>query len=177
MFQPGSALPVFPMAAELRKHIFYGSGTHTSAEQAAKDGLNLMSSTLVSETTADTLGEIQADQISRYRAAWKEAGHAWTPRVSVSRSIFLIVDGADMQLFGMQASGSDQVGMLPDVGVSTFGRTYAAVMSADTLLITIPTGMGVDINVKILDNFATHVAPALGWQPNHVGPVTGYPID
>ena len=39
------------------------------------------------------------------------------------------------------------------------------------------TGMGVDVNVKILDNFATHVAPALGWQPNHEGPVTGYLID
>lgn len=24
---------------------------------------------------------------------------------------------------------------------------------------------------------AAHVAPALGWQPNHEGPVTGYPID
>ena len=96
---------------------------------------------------------------------------------SVSRSVFPIVDGADMQLFGMQASGSDQVGTLPDVGASTFGRTYAAVMSADTLLITIPAGMGVDVNVKILDNFATHVAPALGWQPNHEGPVSGYPID
>ena len=110
--------------------------------------------------------------------------------MSVSRSVFPIVDGADMQLFGMQVSGSDQVGTLPDVGASTFGRTYAAepdklidqlkadaaVMSADTLLITIPAGMGVDVNVKILDNFATHVAPALGWQPNRESPVTGYPI-
>ena len=50
-------------------------------------------------------------------------------------------------------------------------------MSADTLLITIPTGMGVDVNVKILDNFATHVAPALGWRPNSEGSVTGYPIE
>lgn len=161
------------------------------AEEAAKDGLNLMSSTLVSETTAETLGEIQADQISRYRAAWKEAGHDWTPRVSVSRSIFLIVDGADMQLFGMQASGSDQVGTLPDVGPTTFGRTYAAepdklieqlkadaaVMSANTLLITISAGIGMNVNVKILDNFATHLAPALGWQPNHKSPVTVFPID
>ncbi|TYR20641.1 hypothetical protein FYJ87_06800 [Corynebacterium urealyticum] len=56
-------------------------------------------------------------------------------------------------------------------------KADAAVMSADTLLITIPTGMGVDVNVKILDNFATHVAPALGWQSNREGPVTGYPID
>lgn len=150
-----------------------------------------MSPTLVSETTAEPLGVVQAEQISRYRAAWKEAGHDWTPRVSVSRSVFPIVDGADMQLFGMQASGADQVGMLPDVDASTFGRTYAAepdklieqlkadaaIMSADTLLITMPTGMGVDVNVKILDNFATHVAPALGWQPNREDPVTGYPID
>lgn len=52
----------------------------------------------------------------------------------------------------MQASGSDQVGALPDVGPTTFGRTYAAepdklieqlktdaaVMSSDALLITNP---------------------------------------
>ena len=63
----------------------------------------------------------------------------------------------------------------PGVGVA--GRTYAAVMSADTLFITIPTGVGVDIHVKILENFAAHVAPALGWQPNREGPVIGYPID
>ena len=62
-------------------------------------------------------------------------------------------------------------------GVSAAGRTYAAVMSADTLFITIPTGVGVDIHVKILENFAAHVAPALSWQPNREGPVIGYPID
>ncbi len=39
------------------------------------------------------------------------------------------------------------------------------------------TGMGVDVNVKTLGNFATHVAPALGWRPNREGPVTGYPIE
>lgn len=50
-------------------------------------------------------------------------------------------------------------------------------MSADTLFITIPTGVGVDIHVKILENFAAHAPPALGWQPNREGPVIGYPID
>lgn len=44
------------------------------------------------------------------------------------------------------------------------------------LVNTTPTGMGVDVNVKILDSFATHVAPALGWQPNRESPVTSYPI-
>lgn len=130
-----------------------------------------MSSTQVSETNAEPLSEIQADQISRYRAAWKTADHAWTPRASVSRSVFPIADGADMQMFGMQASGSDQLGMLPDVGASTFAaepdklieqpKADPAVMSADALLIIIPTGMGVDVNVKILENLAAHVAPAL----------------
>ena len=62
-------------------------------------------------------------------------------------------------------------------GVSVAGRTYAAVISADTLFITIPTGVGVDIHVKILENFAAHVAPSLGWQPNREGLVIGYPID
>lgn len=49
-------------------------------------------------------------------------------------------------------------------------------MSADTLFITIPTGVGVDIHVKILENFAAHVAPRC-WQPNREGPVIAYPID
>ena len=63
---------------------------------------------------------------------------------------------------------------------STFGRTYigepdklvedllndAAVAEADTLMLTIPNQLGVEANVRLLKNFATHVAPALGWQPN-----------
>lgn len=181
MFQPGSPLPVFPQNPGLRKKIFYGSGTFSSAEQTARDGLNLMSSTLVSETSQQTLGEVQAEQIDRYRTAWQEAGHEWTPRVSVSRSIFPIVDADDQRHFGRQAGSRDQVGSLPEVGASTFGRTYAAepdqlieqlqadpaVMAADTLLLTVPTTAGLDINVKILENFAHHVAPALGWQPSH----------
>lgn len=56
-------------------------------------------------------------------------------------------------------------------------KADAAVMPADTLFNTIPTGIGVDVNVKILDNFATHLAHALGWQPNHKSPVTVSPID
>ncbi|CAM4173627.1 alkane 1-monooxygenase [Corynebacterium hadale] len=37
--------------------------------------------------------------------------------------------------------------------------------------------MGVDANVKILENFATRVTPVLGCQPNRKGLVIGYPID
>ena len=50
----------------------------------------------------------------------------------------------------------------------------AAVMGADTLMITIPSQLGPDVNLRILENFAEHVAPELGWVPNREGPATGY---
>src|SRR5690625_6124155 len=101
MYQPGIPLPVFPHSPGVRQRIFYGSGTHASAEQAAQDGVNLMSSTLVSETTGETLGAVQLGEVRRYRAAWKEAGHEWTPRVSVSRTVFAVVEGADRRVCGL----------------------------------------------------------------------------
>lgn len=190
MYRPGSVLPVFPQSPGLRRRIYWGSGTFTSAEQTARDGVNLMSSTLVSETSGESLGAIQAEQIARYRAAWREAGHNWNPRVSISRSIFPLVSGEDHRLFGLSGSGSDQVGSLPQVGATTFGRSYAAspevlieqlredpaVAAADTLLLTLPTGMGVDVCTRILSNFALYVAPELGWKPNTEGPVEGYEV-
>ena len=44
-------------------------------------------------------------------------------------------------------------------------KADAAVQAADTLMLTIPSQMGVDFNVHIVESFATHVAPALGWVP------------
>ena len=73
---------------------------------------------------------------------------------------------------------------------STSGRTYAAepdklieelkqdkaIALADTLMLTIPNQLGPDYNLHVLESFAKHVAPALGWKPNREGPVTGDPI-
>ena len=191
MYQPGTPLPVFPHSPGLRRHVWWGAGSHATAEQAARDGVNLMSSTLVSEADGSPLGELQAEQIARYRAEWVEAGHEWTPRVSVSRSVFPIVDDRTRDLFGLQATGRDQIGSLGEGTPVTFGRTYAAepdtlieqlradaaVMSADTLMLTIPNQMGVEVNQAILQAFAEHVAPALGWKPAGEGRAEGYPIE
>jgi hypothetical protein len=49
-------------------------------------------------------------------------------------------------------------------------------MAADTLMLTIPNQLGPEYNVHVLQAFAEHVAPALGWKPNTEGPVTGYAI-
>ena len=73
---------------------------------------------------------------------------------------------------------------------STFGKTYAAepdvlveqltadaaIAAADTVMLTIPSQLGPELNLRILENFAKHVAPALGWKPNTEGPVQGYSI-
>lgn len=186
LYAPGKPLPVFPQSPGLDKRIWWGAGTRQSAIQVAKDGVNLMSSTLVTEATGQPLSELQAEQIQVYRDAWKEAGHDWTPRVSVSRSIFPIVSELDRQLFG-GASEGDSIGYL-DGGNATFGRTYAAepdvlieqlkkdeaVQMADTLMLTIPNQAGVELNTSILQNFAQYVAPALGWENNRQGLTTGY---
>jgi len=90
----------------------------------------------------------------------------------------------------MQATGRDQIGSLGEGTPVTFGRTYAAepdvlidqlkadaaVMSADTLMLTIPNQMGVELNQSILASFAEHVAPALGWKPASEGRVEGDPV-
>lgn len=186
---PGTPLPILPHSEGLRRRIWYGAGSNASAIQAARDGVNLMSSTLVFEHGDKPFGDIQAEQLRAYRRAWAEAGHDWAPRVSVSRSIFPLLSRRDAGLYGLSASG-DQVGHL-DSAVATFGRTYAAdpdtlitqlsqdraLAEADTLLLTIPNQLGFDENWSIIRNFAEHVAPALGWEPARPGQVaSGYPI-
>lgn len=170
--------PIRPLSPGLKSRIWWGSATRESAEWAGRQGVNLMSSTLLTEDAGMPFADLQAEQIARYRAAWDEAGHAGTPRVSVSRSVFPLINDVDRAYFG--STDSDQVGMI-DGYRSTFGKTYAAepdvlidqlradaaVMSADTLMLTIPVALGVDFNVHVLESFAEHVAPALGWEPSH----------
>lgn len=166
-----------PYSPTLRSHVWWGSGSSDSAKWAGKLGLNLMSSTLLTEERGMSFGDLQAEQIEMFRTAWREAGHPGQPRVSVSRSIFPITT-ADDELFFGRGQGGDQIGMIDGLR-STFGRTYAAapdvlidqlqkdaaIRSADTLMLTIPSQLGVEWNVHIVESFAQHVAPALGWEP------------
>lgn len=187
MVGPGVRLPIEPRSATLRDHIWWGSGTVASAVETGKLGLNLMSSTLLTEATGQPFHVLQRWQIDQFRAAYRNAGHTDRPRVSVSRSVFPLVDARDHAYFGRGAD-SDQVGIIDGLR-STFGRTYAAepdalveqlladeaVMAADTLMLTVPNQLGVEYNLHVLESFAKHVAPALGWKPNTEGPVQGDP--
>ena len=190
---PGASarLRIEPHSPGVDRRLWWGAGSRETAEWTARQGLNLMSSTLLTEATGEGLAALQAEQIRRYREAWRRAGHDWTPRVSVSRSIFPVVSETDRKLFALRGKDSrDYVGVIDGLR-STFGRTYAAepdvlieqlardeaLHAADTLMLTIPSQLGVDYNLHILQSFAEHVAPALGWQPSTAGPVTGYALE
>jgi alkanesulfonate monooxygenase SsuD/methylene tetrahydromethanopterin reductase-like flavin-dependent oxidoreductase (luciferase family) len=175
---PGEArLAVHPQSPGLDERIWWGSGTRSSAVWVGEQGMNLMSSTLLLEDTQVPFDELQAEQIALYRDAWTKAGHTREPRVSVSRSVLPVTSELDRRLFGRDAN-EDQVGWL-DGAISRFGRTYsgepdriaeelaqdAAVQAADTLLLTVPSQLGVEYNTRMLDTIARHIAPAVGWEP------------
>jgi alkanesulfonate monooxygenase SsuD/methylene tetrahydromethanopterin reductase-like flavin-dependent oxidoreductase (luciferase family) len=174
---PPGLLRIEPHAPGLAERIWWGAGTRATAEWTAEQGMNLMSSTLLSEDTGVPFHQLQAEQIQMFRDAWEAAGHQREPRVSVSRSIFPIVSDLDRAYFGSARGDKDQVGYL-DGGTARFGKTYAgepeqlikeladdeAVAAADTLLLTVPNQLGVDYNAHLLDSVLRHVAPALGWR-------------
>jgi alkanesulfonate monooxygenase SsuD/methylene tetrahydromethanopterin reductase-like flavin-dependent oxidoreductase (luciferase family) len=174
---PPGLLRLEPHSPGLRDRIWWGAGTRATAEWTAAQGMNLMSSTLLTEDTGVPFHRLQAEQIQRFRDAWKAAGHAREPRVSVSRSIMPIVSDLDRAYFGGRAGSQDQVGHL-EGGVARFGKTYAAepeqlvkelaedeaVAAADTLLLTVPNQLGVDYNAHLLESVLRHVAPELGWR-------------
>ena len=94
------SLPILPQSPGLSERIWWGSGTRATARWTAEQGMNLMSSTLLTEDTGVPFDELQAEQIAIFRQAWKNAGWRHTPRVSVSRSVLPIVNDYDEALFG-----------------------------------------------------------------------------
>ncbi len=181
---PGK-LPIQPQSPGLAERIWWGSGTRETAVWTAEQGMNLMSSTLLLEDTQVPFDELQAEQIALFREAWAKAGHRREPRVSVSRSVIPITSDLDRRLFGADGN-EDQVGWL-DGAISRFGRSYtgepdriaeelardAAVRAADTVLLTVPSQLGVDYNAALLETIAREIAPAIGWSPAQALPAVG----
>src|SRR5829696_4850601 len=175
---PPGLLRVEPYSEGLRERIWWGAGTNATAEWAAKLGMNLQSSTLKIDESGRPFHVQQAEQIRLFREAWKTAGHDRDPRVSVSRSIFALVDDRDRAYFGRGNQGSDQVGYIDAQTKAIFGRSYAAepdvlvrelegdtaIQAADTLLLTVPNQLGVEYNAHAIESILKYVAPDLGWR-------------
>ncbi len=171
-------LRVEPHSEGLRDRIWWGASSNATAEWAATLGMNLQSSTLKDDENGKPFHVQQAEQIRAYRHAWKAAGHSRTPRVSVSRSIFALVDDRDRAYFGHEDKSEDAIAWLDAKTRAIFGRSYAAepqalvkqlavdegIAEADTLLLTVPNQLGVDYNAHVIESILRHVAPALGWR-------------
>ncbi len=174
---PPGLLRVEPHSPGLRERIWWGAGSNATAVWAAKLGMNLQSSTLKNDEGGLPFHVQQANQIRAFREAWKEAGHKREPRVSVSRSIFALVDDRDRAYFG-QRDDEDKIGFIDENTRAIFGRSYAAepdvlidelakdegIAEADTLLLTVPNQLGVAYNAHVIEAILTQVAPALGWR-------------
>src|SRR6201999_4538647 len=159
---PPGLLRVEPISEGLRERIWWGAGSDATAVWAAKLGMNLQSSTLKNDETGEPFHVQQAKQIRAYREAWKAAGHTRTPRVSVSRSIFALVDDRDRAYFGGDQS-DDHIGFIDAKTRAILARSYAAeppalieqlkqdeaIAEADTLLLTVPNQLGVDYNAHV----------------------------
>ena len=169
---PPGLLRLEPYAEGLRERIWWGAGSDATAAWAAKQGMNLQSSTLKNDESGRPFHVQQAEQIRVYRDAWKTAGHARVPRVSVSRSIFALVNDRDRAYFGNGEEEADTIGFLGDNTRAIFGRSYAAepdvlvgqlakdeaIAEADTVLLTVPNQLGVDSNAHVVEGIATAVA-------------------
>lgn len=170
-------LAIQPQSPGLRDRIWWGAASDATAVWAAEKGMNLMSSTLKVDESGKPFHIQQAEQIEKFRAAWKAAGHEREPRVSVSRSIMPLVTDQDRAYFGHDRDGNDTVGEIDNFR-AVFGRSYAAepdvlikelaedsaIAAADTLLLTVPNQLGVDYNAHLIESILKHVAPGLGWR-------------
>jgi alkanesulfonate monooxygenase SsuD/methylene tetrahydromethanopterin reductase-like flavin-dependent oxidoreductase (luciferase family) len=175
---PPGLLRLEPYSQGLRERIWWGAATNATAIWAAKLGMNMQSSTLKFDEGGQPFHVQQAAQIRAFRAAWKEAGHKREPRVSVSRSIFALVNDMDRAYFGQGGDKEDQIGFIEANTRAIFGRSYAAepdvlieelaqdeaIAEADTLLLTVPNQLGVEYNAHVIEAILKHVAPALGWR-------------
>jgi alkanesulfonate monooxygenase SsuD/methylene tetrahydromethanopterin reductase-like flavin-dependent oxidoreductase (luciferase family) len=175
---PPGLLRLEPYSEGLHDRVWWGSASNATAAWAGKHGMNLQTSTLKFDETGEALHIQQAAQIRTFRTAWKQAGHARIPRISVSRSIFALIDDRDRTYFGRGGQEGDKIGFLDENTRAVFGRSYAAepdvlieqlrkdeaIAEADTLLLTIPNQLGIAYNSHVMEAILTTVAPALGWR-------------
>ena len=175
---PPGLLRIEPYSPGLRERIWWGAGTRATAEWTAAQGMNLMSSTLLTEDTGVPFHELQAEQIQLFRdcvggrrSRARAAGVGQPQHLPDRRAIWT---GSSS---GGSATPPTRSGWL-DGSNARFGRTYAgepdkliaelaedeAIAAADTLLLTVPNQLGVDYNAHVIESVVTHLAPELGWR-------------
>jgi alkanesulfonate monooxygenase SsuD/methylene tetrahydromethanopterin reductase-like flavin-dependent oxidoreductase (luciferase family) len=190
----GTKLTVTPHSPGLRDRIWYGSGSIASAVTAARQGLRLITGTILHDVPAgESFPEHQARLITAYRDAWIAAYATPAPPVAVAASV---LPGTTLQLretyaaydldrrtHGPAASRPrgaleptlsadlpDGIVMSPVYHGEPAAVTEAVLADpglsvADELVVFLPPAFGLADNIRLLTDLAQTVAPALGWTP------------
>jgi len=172
---PPGLLRVEPHSNGSRERSLVGRRGPAGPPMGAEQGMNLMSSTLLSETRA-CHSPTAAEQIERFRTP----GPIRVTRVRLaSRSVAVsFQSSATLTARILDTRGIAGPNRLHRRRIARFGKTYAAppeqliaqlandeaIASADTLLLTIPNQLGVDYCAHVLETLLSEVAPTLGWR-------------
>ncbi|GIM96185.1 LLM class flavin-dependent oxidoreductase [Paractinoplanes toevensis] len=190
----GTPLRVTPNSPGLRDRIWYGSGSIASAVTAARQGLRLITGTILHDVPdGETFPEHQARLIKEYRNAWTAAHGSSAPPVAVAasilpgptaalRSVYAAYDlerrthgpAASRPRGALEPALSAQLppGMvMSPVHHGSPAEVTDAVLAdpglsaADELILFLPPAFTLPDNIRLLTDLAETVAPALGWTP------------
>jgi len=190
----GTELKVTPHSPGLRDRIWYGSGSIASAVTAARQGLRLITGTILHDVPAGvSFPEHQAALITAYRAAWSAAHATPAPPVAVAASVLPGTTPALRDTYAAYDLDRRTNGPASSRPRGALVQTLSAdlppglVMSpvyhgepkevteavladpglsiADELVLFLPPHFTLAENVRLLGDLTRTVAPDLGWEP------------
>ncbi|OQP84814.1 oxidoreductase [Rhizobium rhizosphaerae] len=187
----GASLRVTPHSPGLRSRIRQGSASIESAIQAAELGIGLISGTVLhDQAEGETFGQYQARIIDTYRTHWLRIWNTTPPPVAVAASI-LVGTTAELRTvyaaYDLERRTAGIAASRPKGALAPAGTPAGAIISpvfqgepeqvldtvlsdpglaaADELVLFLPPAFGLSENLRLLTDFATTVAPSLGWLP------------
>jgi alkanesulfonate monooxygenase SsuD/methylene tetrahydromethanopterin reductase-like flavin-dependent oxidoreductase (luciferase family) len=187
----GTQLRVTPHSPGLRSRIRQGSASLGSAIQAARLGIGLISGTVQHDhDEGETFGEYQSRCIEAYRSIWRETWKTEPPAVAVAASILVGTTeelrqsyaAYDVERRTKGIAASRPKGALPPASQPA-GAQISPVFhgspetviekvladpglsAADEIVLFLPPAFSLSANLRLLQDLAEQVAPALGWRP------------
>lgn len=191
----GAELRVTPHSPTLRSRIRQGSGSFSSALQAAEIGTGLISGTVLHDhEEGETFSDYQARSITAYRTRWRKIWGTEPPPVIVAASV-LVGNTADLRekyaaydlerrTLGIAASRpkgalqpTERVNQPPGTQISPVFHgdpdqvlegiyNDPGLSAADEVILFLPPAFGLQENIRLLGDFTDTVAPSLGWSPS-----------
>ncbi|MER7755320.1 LLM class flavin-dependent oxidoreductase [Kitasatospora sp. NPDC097643] len=171
---------VQPHSPGLASRLWYGAGSLRSARWAGRNGLNLLVSSVVRAEESEDFAEIQLSHIRTFRAHHPDGDDA---RVSQGLVVIPTDSATAEQRARYQAyaaartprtrapQGPSRTVFAPDlVGpseqIAERLHAHPAHREIDEVAFALPFTFAHEDYVQILTDIATHLAPALGWQPS-----------